>query len=96
MVPLTCFTQIEIASGTGADRIDCCVNGDNGKMNCLQYSVITSTLNVAAGYVTGSDNRGLYGIDEDLAGRCDRGATETPAKSTLCSDGGYVQCTTCG
>ena len=78
---------IETASGTGASRIDCCVNGTNGKMVCILHSTLTNAGNV--GYVAGS-NRGLYGIDEAQAGECDRGATGTPAESTLCSDGGYV------
>ena len=83
---------IEAASGTGAERIDCCVNEENGKMVCHLYSTIAGagTINVAAGYVAGS-NRGILGVDEAGAGECDRGATMIPAESTACSDGGYVQ-----
>ena len=84
---------IEAASGTGAERIDCCVNGENGKMVCYPYSTIaglTSINVVAGGYVAGS-NRGLLGVDEAGAGECDRGAIMIPAESTACSDGGYVQ-----
>ena len=35
---------IETSSGTGANQVDCCVNLDNGKLDCVPSSSITNTL----------------------------------------------------